>query len=372
MCINNNELDNFFLGTERLLIYGAGIVAYNIMKAVERIYSIRPDTFVVSEKSETNKVIENIPVISESELYDWNCLVIVAVPEIYHEQINQCLSQKKCKKVLWVDTHIEYCLMSRYFMGEDNVKLVSQLQNNQEADRYYGDNLDKIDRSISVYMAKSHKDKPLLRQYNNPSWIIPIQAGADCTTVSLNIQSDNYKDNISYKNPNYCELTVTYWVWKNIRKKYKGICHYRRTLDLHPDELRKCITNDVDIILPLPFVCYPNATGQYGRYISHADRDCLFKAVKEISPEYSEVFVKLDNNPYFYNYNILIAKEEIFDDYAEWLFNVLERTERYCEPEGITRRDRYAGYLGELLTTLYILKHREEMKIVHAEKKWFL
>jgi hypothetical protein len=58
---------------------------------------------------------------------------------------------------------------------------------------------------------------------------LPIHAGKAISNYHLNYQGDNSGDNISYKNPNYAELTTIYWAWKNIKDiDYVGICHYRR------------------------------------------------------------------------------------------------------------------------------------------------
>ena len=42
---------------------------------------------------------------------------------------------------------------------------------------------------------------------------------------------DNDGENISSKNPMYCELTAQYWAWKNADADYYGFCHYRRYFD---------------------------------------------------------------------------------------------------------------------------------------------
>ena len=36
------------------------------------------------------------------------------------------------------------------------------------------------------------------------------------------------ENNISEKNPYYCELTGLYWAWKNLDAEYIGLVHYRR------------------------------------------------------------------------------------------------------------------------------------------------
>ena len=63
---------------------------------------------------------------------------------------------------------------------------------------------------------------------------------------------------------------------------------------------------------------------------------------------------------------MLIAKKKIFQDFCNWMFPILARTEELSEPKGWQRSDRYIGYLGENLTALYFLYHRNDFNITHT------
>ena len=98
----------------------------------------------------------------------------------------------------------------------------------------------------------------------------------------------------------------------------------------------------------------------------------MLQALGELEPAYLEAYEKNVTNDerYFFNFNMLIAKAEVFDEYCSFLFRVLERTEELVTPKGWERADRFAGYLGENLTTIYFLKNRERWKIAYAGKIW--
>ena len=85
-----------------------------------------------------------------------------------------------------------------------------------------------------------------------------------------------------------------------------------------------------------------------------------------IHPAYAKRFDEIFSQPYFYNYNILLAKKRVFADYCAWLFPVLDRAEELSEPAGACRSDRYTGYMSESLTTLYFLYHETDLNIAHT------
>ena len=56
---------------------------------------------------------------------------------------------------------------------------------------------------------------------------LPVQAGA-ALRDGFGFKRDDTGDNISEKNPYYCELTALYWAWKNLGSDAVGLVHYRR------------------------------------------------------------------------------------------------------------------------------------------------
>ena len=78
------------------------------------------------------------------------------------------------------------------------------------------------DKKIEIYIAVHKKANVLKRE-----GYIPLHVGAE-GKEDLGFVKDNTGDNISCKNPNYCELTGLYWIWKNCNADIVGLVHYRR------------------------------------------------------------------------------------------------------------------------------------------------
>ena len=59
-----------------------------------------------------------------------------------------------------------------------------------------------------------------------------IQAGTALAEERLEgMLHDDIGAHISEKNKLYCELTVQYWAWKNLKADYYGFFHYRRYMN---------------------------------------------------------------------------------------------------------------------------------------------
>lgn len=393
-------------------IYGAGIVASSIYTAVKAIYHQEPLFFLVSDpggKSGASEYesegLDGIPVkplsaweeelrngmdgVAAPEFY------LIATPEVHHAAIMDSLRSLEAvtiedSQMIPVTNALENELMERYYHslpGHVTVPGLTAAGQRKETgvagQRNTGGHKPPAafrEPTVQVFQAKSHMDKPLHCQKrdegsdNRKDYIYPIQVGAALTDKTIANLRDDTGDNISAKNRNYCELTATYYAWKHSNADYKGICHYRRIFDISGEQMRALLETgqEWDVILPYPTVHYPDISAQHIRYVAEADWEAMLQAMKETAPEYLEAYEESISagEHLFHNFNMLIARAEVFDDYCDFLFRVLERTEELATPKGWERDDRFAGYLGENLTTLYFLKNRDRWKTVYAGKIW--
>ena len=115
-------------------------------------------------------------------------------------------------------------------------------------------------KDIKVIVA-THKEY----QMPTDSMYLPLHVGAEGKD-SFGYQRDNEGENISNKNPYFCELTGLYWAWKNLKSDYIGLVHYRRYFTLNKkryktedEKFKNILTlketdeifNNTDIILPV-------------------------------------------------------------------------------------------------------------------------
>lgn len=341
-----------------IVIYGAQMVAVSVYYAIKILY---PDwkivSFIVSSKDGNPDDIDGIPVVTLQEWKEKEVQVIIATPENFHKEIAASLEEKRLQDYVCMDSEKEAELMRRFYEKTGQVQVLSSYPRRE----------DKAE--LFVGMSKFYKDKELKGTYSIPDWIHPVQAGAALTDVCVAALQDNAGDNISLKNVNYCELTAMYWLSKHISSEYMGLFHYRRMLDLKEEDLYRLREGNVDVILPYPTVHYPNIQEHHKRYLNESDWDAMVQALREVSPEYYEHYEEVFRGQYFYNYNMLIAKEQVFKDYCNWLFPILERTEELSVPKGSERADRYIGYMGENLTTLYFMVNKDKLNIAHTGRK---
>lgn len=356
------ELKNELCKYSEIYLYGAGVVAYGACKAIEHMFGKRIKGFLITDKKKQQQ-IEEIQVYSleEAQINKEASLILIATPEEYHEEIEQILQKNKYEHYIKLDSHTEYVLMSRYLKEEQNLNLIEDYPVIETL---------KAQENIGIYMAISHKDKKLKRRYMDMPWIKKMQVGAVLTEQRMAKLTDEGEDTISCENALYGELTATYCAWRNSNYKITGLFHYRRVLNITEEQLHLLETGELDVILPLPFVCFPDASGQYGRYLLPEDIEIMRQVLKERVPEEFKEIMQILRVPYLYNYNILIARKEVFHDYCSWIFPLLKEIAYRCEREERERLPRYIGRIGEVLTSIYFMRNEKGWKIAHAEKVW--
>lgn len=186
---------------------------------------------------------------------------------------------------------------------------------------------------------------------------MPIHVGANNSQVHLDIQRDDDGDNISDKNPNYCELTGLYWGWKNL-KHYNiiGICHYRRYFNISKDEINYIInTQKYDFIVSKHRNRPYNIANEIINQLTKEDFVILESVLKKKHPKDVKTIEKYFYICNSYNpYNMLICNNDVLNKYCNWLFGLLEELEKYIKLSGYSRLRRIYGYFGEYLLTLYI------------------
>ncbi len=215
---------------------------------------------------------------------------------------------------------------------------------------------------------------------------LPIQVGAQ-NKEEIGYTPDNTGDNISVKNPQFCELTGLYWAWKNLKCDYLGLAHYRRHFALEKtrdkfDGLLKSaeaekIFENTDIILPKLRKYYiENLYSHYAHSLYVEPLDEAGKIIAEDYPEYLPEFERLKKRTSAHMFNMYIMKKEISDAYCEWLFDILFKLEaRLGDKEYDAFHNRFYGRVSELLLDVFINTNKlnyKEVPAIHMEKvNWY-
>lgn len=233
---------------------------------------------------------------------------------------------------------------------------------------------------------------------------VPIQVGAKKAAKRMPEEYYRYDDdgeNISEKNPTYCELTAQYWLWKNVEADYYGLCHYRRFLCFQPNDARRNIRGHIeayamdaynlnrfgleneaqmreviescDIVVGEEqnvarlYTPRGNQATAYNHWAAH-DRDLIqvrdlnkmLEIFQEVSPEIGGDAVKYLNGNTFLGFNCFVMRRELFDEMCSIEFEVLRRLEQEVELSDYNQQlSRIYGFMGEIIFSSYVY---------HAEK----
>lgn len=358
--------------SNRVIIYGAGIVAREVANCLMGApYYLSIECFMVSDRSGNPSELIGIPVIdiNEGKKKYRDMLIVVAAMEKYLDDIQDNLRRNHFRDFilfgfesdLWSAVRGNYYRVLREEQGKPYLALEDELV------QLKGDGRTS-DSDVHIYRVCSHMDRKLQSDLSEYAWELPIQVGAALTEQRICSICDDRGENISHKNREYCELTALYWIWKNDISKYAGLCHYRRHFQLNRELLWKLSMSDIDVVLTIPILNFPDVRTTYAYDHIEDDWEIMLQAIEELQPKYRDMARQLQNGVFYYAYNMFIARKEILDDYCEWLFPILSYCEKKCGWKEDNYQNRYIGFLAERLMSVYFLYHDSQYKIAHAEK----
>jgi hypothetical protein len=205
----------------------------------------------------------------------------------------------------------------------------------------------------------------------------PIQVNAEQNKHFLAI-TDDMGDNISKKNSRFCELTALYWIWKHdLNSQYIGLCHYRRYFkfkkgikdywkaifeqsELNENEIS--IHNRILKILDDDYVIVPKKNKLDGRTVE--EHYCKFHNADDLStlknivlkkyPDYDAAWKITFSRKWMYAYNMFVMNRTLFQQYMEWLFDILFEVEKYVPPKTDAYQNRTFGFMSERLFNVFL------------------
>lgn len=224
---------------------------------------------------------------------------------------------------------------------------------------------------LTVFVAV-HKEVPFYG--NNCYKFLHVGASKSSLKIKNAVRDNAAEDNISDKNRIYCELTGLYYIWKNIKDiENVGLCHYRRFLAKKPygskpknlilkEEQILKLLQKCDVILPMPankkgvingfFKGHENELEDYRPY------NLVLPVIQSEYPDFIDDFkIEFFTKKMSFG-NIMICRKSLFDEYCQWLFNILFKVEESLKNNGGHLEPREMGYFSEWLLNVWI-RHKK-------------
>lgn len=351
---------------KHVYLFGAGFRAKILVGILlSELKSFRFEYAVVTNKK--NAVIDlywDISVIGLGDVHSCNSesLFVIGMREAYaYDVISEIQAAGFTNYIFISDKNFE--IMKRNYVKKRYADNFRTDRGYRQCDYHCGE----IECKVKIYMVKSEMDKKIKHDIQRPD-IIPIQGGRQISSVKIAELGDDTGQNISLKNRRLNEFTVLFWMWKNAPQcaDYIGLCHYRRIFDM--DSALDSIKNEhPDVILGEMELLFPTLEKHYNSVHYQEDFVLMKNVLRKHFPEYYKVAEDYFSQELFVPYNMVIAKRAVFNEYAEWIFSVLEEIERLWTPHGNEYQDRAIAFLGERLMGVYFLYHRNRLKIVYSK-----
>ena len=211
-----------------------------------------------------------------------------------------------------------------------------------------------INSKVRVLVACHKPDKV----FHNDVYI-PIHVGRSESIYKdemSDMVGDDTGDNISKKNPYYCELTAQYWAWKNMRDtEYIGLCHYRRYFEteITVDNIDSILGGHYDVLLVRPFYEKISVMTRLRLATCSEDFYIFYQSFLKLFPTYKQSLDSFIHNNKVVPFNMFLMSRELFDSFSSWQFSVLQEMEKYVHLSGYTRCRRLYGYMAEIMLPVF-------------------
>lgn len=215
---------------------------------------------------------------------------------------------------------------------------------------------------------------------------LPVRVGKALAKDDFGYTGDDTEDNISEKNPYFCELTALYWGWKNVKADYIGLAHYRRhfscrrgkwkySLILTKEEAERYLAK-ADVVLPKKRRYFIESLSSHYKHTHDLEHLELTREIMRVQcPEYVATFDKVMKHTSAHMFNMMIMKRELLDRYCSWLFPILFALEKEVDVKNMPAFDaRLFGRVSELLLDVWLkqngIKYVETGFVQIGDENW--
>lgn len=226
------------------------------------------------------------------------------------------------------------------------------------------------------------------KKYRMPtaSCYLPLHVGAE-GKKDLGYVKDNTGDNISTKNPSFCELTGLYWAWKNLDADYIGLVHYRRHFSfkkkgsdpfqniLNDEEVENLIEKYEVIVPSKRRYLIETLYSHYEHTHFSSQLDETEKIIAEQCPEYLPDYKKVVHRTWGYMFNMMIMRRDLLDKYCSWVFKILFELEKRINSGEVKDsvnlsafQGRFYGRISEIIFNVWLEHQKREGKIQHIKE----
>jgi hypothetical protein len=209
--------------------------------------------------------------------------------------------------------------------------------------------------TIKIYIATHQLFVPPINKIH-----VPITSGAYYHSTPY--LKDNTLENISIKNPYYCELTALYWIWKHDNSDIIGLEHYHRFFQkkelITEQEIQNILKNN-QIILPKAITLNKSVYKQYQEVHFGIDLQLACQKIIDTNPEYQNAIETVLTQNKLFAGNMFITNQKTLHQYLDFLFPLLFTLEKEIPfLEYSNYNQRIFGFLAERIFNIYLYHHQ--------------